>query len=74
MGILLCLAWHERQIVGWVVNKCPIQITNATPIKVRMGPIPKMTHFDFNMFLMFLIFIVDINHLIMLNIFIDSFP
>jgi hypothetical protein len=52
---------------------CPTQITNPTPIKVRRGPTPKITHFDFNNILRFLIFIVDIKNLIMLNIFIDPF-
>jgi hypothetical protein len=73
MGMLLCLAWHERQIVGCVVNKCPIQIINATPIKVKIGPTPKITHFDFNRILMFLMVIIDISHLIMVNPFIDPF-
>jgi hypothetical protein len=71
IGMLVCLAWHERQIIGYVVSVWPIKITSATPIKVRPGPTPKITHFDFNIFL---IFTEDFSRLIMLNNFIDSFP
>jgi hypothetical protein len=62
MGILLCLAWQERQINGWAVSVCPTKITNTTPIKVRMGPTPKITHFDFNKILRFLTVMIDLNH------------
>jgi hypothetical protein len=40
-----------------------------TPIKVKIGPTPKITHFDFNIFL---ILIADLISLIVLNNFIGS--
>jgi hypothetical protein len=49
-------------------------MTNPTPIKVEIGPTPKMTHFDFKMFLIFTVLIVDFIFLILLSTFIDSFP
>jgi hypothetical protein len=68
MGMLLCLAWQERQIKGWVVKRCPDQITPITPKRVRRGPMTTMTHFDPNIFLT-LTFFIDV--LILLKISID---
>jgi hypothetical protein len=71
--MLLCLAWQERQITGWVVNRCPVQITSATPIKVKSGPKKTITHFDFKRVLMVLTLTMDLNLLTRLNAFIDPF-
>jgi hypothetical protein len=73
MEIPLCLAWQERQISGWAVNVCPTKITNTTPIKVRMGPTPKITHFDFRRVLILLMLIIEIDHFIRPKAFIGSF-